>query len=199
MVAGSEGVTFLPAYVSPLVFNNALRGSINLDYHFGVNDGPSILHEFGASLLMRFSSGHPFTRGVGAADLEGNPRGRVPVESLNASVTPSTFQVDLRVDKTFNLFDRIKLNVYLFVINLFDKKNVENVFLRTGSNTDDGFISNPQLSGQLVNQAGYTEMYRAINIDYYQQYQQVANGYLMTNPNFWGPPRQIRLGIRLEY
>ncbi len=199
MVAGAEGVTYLPAYVSPLVFNNAFRGSINFDYHFGINDGPSLLHEFGASLLMTFSSGHPFTRGVGAADLEGNPRGRVPVESLNASVTPSTFQVDLRIDKTVHLFNRLKLNIYLFVINLFDKKNVENVFLRTGSNTDDGYISNPQLSGQLVTQPGYTEMYRAINIDYYQQYQQVANGYLMTNPNFWGPPRQIRLGLRLEY
>ncbi|MCX6170256.1 MAG: TonB-dependent receptor [Ignavibacteriales bacterium] len=199
MVAGAEGVTFLPNYVSPLVFNNSYRGSINFDYHFGINDGPSLLHEFGASLLMNFSSGHPFTRGVGAADLEGNPRGRVPVESLNASVTPSSFQVDLRVDKTIHLFDKMKLNIYLFVINLFDRKNVENVFLRTGSNTDDGYISNPQLSGQLVNQLGYADMYRAINIDYYQQYQQVANTYLMTNPYFWGPPRQIRLGLRLEY
>jgi len=193
-----DGVTiFTPQYISPLEFNNAYRGNLNLDYHFGVDDGPAWLQESGVSLLMKFTSGHPFTRGIGGADLEGEARGRQPVEALNSSVTPSTFQADLRVDKSFHLYDKLKLNVYVFVINLFDIKNVENVFLRTGTTTDDGYISNPNLSGELVKRPRYEEMYRAINIDYYEKYQQAP--FLGTVPYFYGAPRQIRLGIKLEY
>ncbi len=193
-----DGVTiFRPQYISPLEFNNSFRGNLNIDYHFGVNDGPSFLHEAGASLLLKFSSGHPYTRGIGGANLEGDARDRQPVEALNASITPSTFQADLRIDKTFRLFDKVKLNVYLFVINLFDAKNIENVFLRTGSTSDDGYISDPNLSGELVNQPNYIDMYRAINIDYYEAYNNAPA--LFTAPNLYGPPRQIRLGVKLEY
>jgi hypothetical protein len=43
-------------------------------------------------------------------------------------------------------------------------------------------------------------LYIGINIDYYEQWQ-VANSLAptVTQPLFYGPPRQIRLGIRLEY
>lgn len=191
-----DGVTiFRPQYVSPLEFNNSLRGNINLDYHFGQDE--SFLSELGASLLVQFSSGHPFTRGKGGADLEGDARDRQPLEALNSSITPSIFQTDLRIDKTFRLFDKVKLNVYLFVINLFDTKNVTNVFLRTGSPTDDGYISDPDLSGQLISLPGYVDLYRAIDIDYYERYQNAP--FLQTVPFFYGPPRQIRVGIKLEY
>ena len=193
-----DGVTiFRPQYISPLDFNNALRGNLNIDYHFGIEDGPSWLQEAGASLLITFSSGHPFTLGIGGEDLEGDSRDRQPIEALNSSSTPSTFQADLRIDKTFQLFDKLRLNVYVFVINLFDAKNIENVFLRTGSTSDDGYISDPNLSGELVNQPGYVDLYRAINIDYYERWQNAPA--LFTVPYFYGPPRQIRLGIKLEY
>ncbi|MGE5400878.1 MAG: TonB-dependent receptor [Ignavibacteriales bacterium] len=195
-----DGVTvFAPKYIAPLEFNNALRANLNLDYRFGDNDGPAVLHQFGASLLLSYNSGHPYTRGVGGADLEGEARDRRPVEPLNSSTTPSIFQVDLRVDKTINLFDKLSANIYVQVINLFDTKNIENVFLRTGAPDDDGFLSNPELGGKLVQSNGeaYAQLYRAINIDYYQQFQNAP--FLQTAPNIYGAPRQIRLGIRLEY
>lgn len=195
-----DGVTrFRPLYVSPLEYNNAVRGNINIDYRFAPDDGGPILEQLGASVLLTFSSGHPYTRGVGAADLEGDARNRQPVEPLNSSTTPWTFQVDLRVDKTFRLFNRLNADLFLQVINLFDARNVENVFLRTGSTDDDGVLSNPSLGGSLVNTYGeqYASVYRAINIDYYQRYQNAIG--LNTVPYFYGPPRQVRLGIRLEY
>ncbi len=196
-----DGVTiFNPVYISPLEFNNAIRGNMNLDYRFGPDDGPVWAHSLGFSALLTYSGGHPFTRGVGAADLEGDARNRRPVEPLNASNTPSTFQVDLRIDKTFHIFDKLSANVYLNIINIFDSFNVENVFLRTGLPDDDGFISDPELSAQLTETYGqqYVDVYNALNIDYYEQYQQ-AWGTLATNPYIYGPPRQIRFGIRLEY
>jgi outer membrane receptor protein involved in Fe transport len=198
-----ENRAFVPAYVSPLVFNNAVRGNINLDYRFGPNDGPSVLHDFGVSLLTVFTSGHPYTKGEGGSNLEGDPRFRSPVEPLNASSTPSTIQVDLRVDKTIPIYDRLAVNLYIQVQNLLDTRNVENVFLRTGSATDDGLISDPALVQQLSQTYGpqYADVYRAINLDYAEQWKNADGGglYQGLNPLIYGPPRSIIFGIKLSY
>ena len=88
----------------------------------------------------------------------------------------------------------MRLNVYFLVVNLLDATNVTNVFLRTGTATDDGYLTDPELGGTLKSyqRAEYEAMYRAINIDYYQGYQ--------TNVGvLYGPPRQIRFGFQLEY
>jgi len=203
-----DGVTvFEPQYVTPLDYNRPISGNINIDYRFGKGDGGPILQELGASVLLLFASGHPYTTGEGKGNtqgsLEGDARFRSPTEPLNASLTPSTFQVDLRVDKTVNLFDLFSMNIYVYVINLFDTKNIQNVFLRTGSATDDGYLSAYDLGGQLAQQNGpdYVAMYNAINIDYFQSYQAAGgqNQGASGSSFLWGPPRQIRLGIRLEY
>jgi len=195
-----DGVTiFKPQYVTPLEYSNSIRGSVNLDYRFARNDGPSVLQQFGGAFLMSFNSGHPFTKGIGGTDLEGDARDRQPTEPLNSSSTPWYFQADLRLDKSFDITEKLGGTIYVLVTNLFDSKNIQNVFLRTGTADDDGYLSDPDLGGQLVNTYGqdYANMYRAINIDYYEQYQN-ANG-LNTVPFLYGPPRQIRLGIRLDY
>ena len=190
---------FKPQYVSLLEYNNAIRGTLNIDYRFDRDDGGPVLEQLGVSALMTFNSGHPYTRGTGAADLEGDARNRQPVEALNASTTPWVFQVDLRVDKTVRLLDALNLNIALYVINLFDARNIQNVFLRTGSTDDDGVLSNPALGQPLLRTYGprYADVYRAINIDYYERYQNAIG--LNTVPYFYGPPRQVRLGVRLDY
>jgi len=195
-----DGVTlFKPQYIAPLEFNNAIRGNINLDYRFGANDGGPILEQLGASALLTFNSGHPYTKGIGGQSLEGEARSRQPVEPLNASTTPWFFQVDLRVDKTFRLFNSLNANLFVYVINLFDTKNIQNVFLRTGTTDDDGYLSDPSLGQPLINTYGpkYPSVYKAINIDYYETWQNAP--FLNTVPYFFGPPRQVRFGVRLEY
>ena len=114
---------------------------------------------------------------------------------MNSSRTPWIYQVNLRVDKTFNILDKLKANVYLYVINLFDRVNIQNVFIRTGSPFDDGFLSDPTLGGTLhpAQRQDYENLYRAINIDYFQNYLRT------TGNSLFGQPRQIRFGIRLEY
>ena len=197
-----DGVTvFYPKYVSLLSYNQNVRGNVNVDYRFGPNDGPSILHDFGVSVLATFNSGHPYTLGTGALNAETDSRFRLPIEALNSSVTPSQFQVDLRVDKTIPLFDKLSLNVYVFVINLFDNSNVNNVFLRTGSAQDDGVVSNPELAAQLIATYGarYADVYKTLQLDYQGGYGGGSLGGATGGGNLYGPPRQIRLGFRLEY
>lgn len=72
---------------------------------------------------------------------------------------------------------------------------LKNVFLKTSSATDDGILTFPELSGGLhsTHRQEFENLYRAINIDYFQTYQSA------TGNSLFGTPRQIRFGIRLEY
>lgn len=198
-----DGVTiFEPQYISPLEFNQAIRAALNFDYRFGTGDGGPVLQDLGLTLLGKFSSGHPFTQGKGGADLEGDARDRQPLEPLNNSTTPATFQVDMRIDKTFDIADMFDLNIYFYVINLFDTRNVENVFMRTGTQTDDGYLGDPNLGGTQVATYGpdFAALYTALNLDYHQQWYAATTGAAYTTqPVIYGAPRQIRFGIRLEY
>jgi hypothetical protein len=193
---------FTPLYISPLEYNQAIRGALNLDYRFGKGDGGPILQELGVTFLATYASGHPFTRGAGSGSLELDARFRRPLEPLNASSTPSTFQVDMRLDKTFDIADLFDLNIYFYVINLFDTENIQNVFMRTGSASDDGYLGDPNLGGQQVQTFGedYAKVYTALYLDYHQQYYDANTGAaILTQPVVYGPPRQVRFGIRLEY
>jgi len=194
-----DGVTvFKPNYISPLDYNKAITGNVNLDYRFPADHSSPILREFGLSALFTFDSGHPFTLGEGKGDnsgsLEGDNRFRSPIEDLNGSVTPWISQLDLKIDKSFTIAEKLRLNIYFFVVNLLDATNVTNAFLRTGTATDDGYLTDPALGGTLKSyqREEYEAMYRAINLDYYQGYQNNV-GVL------YGPPRQMQLGFQLEY
>ncbi|MGD8778229.1 MAG: TonB-dependent receptor [Ignavibacteria bacterium] len=198
-----EGNIFVPQYVAPLTFNKAVTGNFSVDYRFGPDDGPLPLHDFGVSVLGKFDSGHPYTLGEGQdLQAETDARFRRALEPLNSSSTPSTFQLDLRIDKSFNILDDLSANIYLQVINLLDAENIQNVFLRTGSADDDGYISDPQILEGLVEQYGdiYIDVYNAIQIDYQEGLGVFNDGTAFNTTGFlYGPPRQIRLGFRLEY
>jgi outer membrane receptor for Fe3+-dicitrate len=194
IIGAGTDTAFTPYYVSPLSYLNAVRGNVSIDYRFGRDDGGPVLSELGASLLLTFNSGHPYTRVSSNSD-EFYARNRRPIEALNSSTTPWVYQADLRVDKTFRFGELLSATLSLYVINLFDTRNVLNVWERTGSAEDDGYLSNPGLSGAMIEKYGprYADVYRLVNLSYMKPY-----GYF-NDPYRYGPPRQIRLGLRLEY
>jgi outer membrane receptor protein involved in Fe transport len=190
---------FAPKVVAPLLMNKPISGNLTVDYRWADNEGSKVFQNFGISGILTFNSGHPFTLGYGNSTAESDARNRTPLEALNSSTTPSVFQVDLRIDKTISLVDKLNLNIYVYVINLFDTQNTANVFLKTGNASDDGVLSNPQLSAKLISTYGqdYVNLYRVLNINYQQGYGGTTG--LGGNDIMYGPPRQIRLGLRLEY
>ena len=108
----------------------------------------------------------------------------------------------MRIDKTFNIADMFNLNIYFNVINLLDTENIYNVFMRTGAADDDGYLSDPNQGGKQVATFGpdYAAVYTALNLDYHQDWYNATTGAAYTTqPAIYGPPRQIRFGIRLEY
>ncbi|RMD92027.1 MAG: TonB-dependent receptor, partial [Calditrichaeota bacterium] len=194
----------IPTVVSPLDFSQRHRGSISFDYRFGKGDGGPILERLGVNLLFTFNSGHPYTRSTGGVGQQGpdlggllnngDPRGRQALEPVGASTTPWVSNLDLRVDKTVTI-GPVEANFYFYVQNLLNTKNVINVYQRTGNAEDDGFLTNPDLSAEIVAGAGqpYVELYRLINLAD-RQHQWALNGV-----DLFGTPRQFRFGVSFEY
>ena len=205
-VSAFEQNTPRPTIINPLNFSQKHRGSVSLDYRYGQDEGGAVLQNVGLNTLFTFNSGHPYTFArseVGQAgpytagtNYMNDTRSRRALEGVGSSTTPFNWNVDLRLDKTFRLSDRLAATAYMRVNNLFNTKNVINVFAATGSAEDDGFIDNLEVSQAYIDANGgedYINMYRAINIDNGQAYWDELNLEL------YGSPRQIFFGLKLNY
>ena len=198
-----------PTQLNPLDFAQKHRGTVNLDYRFGKNDGGPVLEQFGINLLYTFNSGHPFTVVTSSGGQAGpydsgvdymiDTRSRRALEPINNSTTPWYHRVDLRVDKSFNLTDKITATLYARIYNLFNIKNVINVYQITGSAEDDGLLSgviDPQRARSLIDAYGgedYVKMYKAINLENGQAY------WSQIGRQLYGSPRQIFFGLKLTF
>jgi TonB-dependent Receptor Plug Domain/Carboxypeptidase regulatory-like domain len=149
----------------------------------------------GVNLLTRLGSGTPYNRNsqiVSYSALAG--ANTTLVGQINSSYLPWQFRTDLRVDKNFGFtFNKdnenangINLNVYLQVLNLFNTRNISNVYATTGSPTDDGFAATAR--GQLV----------ASNASDRQSYLDLNRAKLL-NPDNFGRARTIRLGLQIDF
>lgn len=208
-----------PTIVFPLDYSQTHTGAIVFDYRFAKNDGGPILERLGTNILFNFSSGHPFTTVYtppggqvdpynAGVDYMFDTRNREAIEPLGASTTPWNFNVDLRIDKTFTLLKNLDITLYARVLNLFNSKNVINVYQLTGSAFDDGYYSDPgrigPVASQIENSARaqygiigggetYRQMYKAMNLENGGAFYDVAGVELFSDP------RQIFFGIKFEY
>jgi hypothetical protein len=134
--------------LSPLSFDERHRFAFTADYRFdeGQYSGPTLLgkeifKDAGINLQLVTVSGRPYTKRkipqpFGAAQIDG---------LINGSRLPWTYNLDLRVDKTFTISKDAKhplsINAYFRVQNLLDTRNVRSVYRATGSADDDGFLT----------------------------------------------------------
>jgi len=193
----------------PMPWDRRHAINILLDYRYGSGKnytGPRInrdksgkapidlLQDLGFSLTINGGSGTPYNASqnvVSPLTTEVNQlKG-----TYGGSRLPWQFRLDLRVDKDihFNLnkakSDNVKkayMNVYLQVLNLLDTKNVINVYSYTGNAGDDGYLTAPEWQRQINNQidpTSFRELY----------------GIFANNPANYSTPRQIRLGLSLNF
>jgi hypothetical protein len=186
-VWSAGAIVDLPKYVYPADFDYAHRGAVLLDYRFGKNDGGPILEQLGLNLLLQFNSGRAYTRLI--ADQRGSaptdPRFRTPIEPIGSSTSPWYFQLDARLDKTFSV-GPVEATAYIYVINLLGTGNPVASFFRTGDPANDGwFATNPGVEDAARNGANYVNFYNAVNLG--------------DNSGNYGPPRQIRFGMKLDF
>jgi len=183
---------FLPKYPMTLAFDQTHRGSMNIDYRFGMNDGPEVfgvrpLERFGANFLFTFNSGTPYTR-VNEFSF-GNRR--TPIEGINESRTPWVFQLDMNVDKTVTL-GPVDANFYIRVTNVLNIKNITGAYATSGSATDNNFLASDDGQKQIATYASYGDVFADLYQDFYYQH-------VLMNAGVFGPPRRIWLGMRINF
>jgi hypothetical protein len=104
------------------------------------------------------------------------------IGALNAEQMPYILRFDMRFNKDFYFTrsNRTFLSFFVEVENLFDRRNVVNVYTSTGEPNDDGFVA------QNVNSATYQ--------------QEVEWTRLMANdPQNYDHPRQVRVGLVFNF
>lgn len=198
----------VPTVLIPFDYNQTHRGSIILDYRFDKGDGGPILEQLGLNLLFTFNSGHPFTysiwSGLGQSSAwtggltpiaTGDTRGRRPYGPINTSTTPWVYNLDLRIDKTVNIYN-FDFNFFVQVQNLFNTKNSINVYDKTGNAYDDGFLSTTDAKTLMLGPR-YTErfadLYRAVSLGNRQA------AYNVYGFDVFGPPRQLIAGVAVNF
>ncbi|MFQ5602616.1 MAG: carboxypeptidase-like regulatory domain-containing protein [bacterium] len=173
-----------PKAIAPLNFDQRHTLVGNIDIRIPRGEG-GILERTGANLLISYNSGRPYTpletQDVLASSTNfGDTRGYV-----NSATGPGAFRLDLKIDKSFDV-GRLNLQPYLWVLNLTDEQNVNTVFRSTGDEFSTGFLETP---------AGKNAIKGAKDPDaFVSDYKAFER-----NPTRFGIPRQIRLGLKVNF
>jgi len=188
-----------PMMINPLYYTNEHRGAVSMDYRFGEGD---LLSGLGMNLQYKFNSGHPFTlsdggmgqRAANEGALLQDARSREPQEPIGGSTTPWQSFVNLKVDYTLSL-GGVGVQVFAYVENLMNNRNVINVYSRSGNAYDDNFLTDPALSSEIVAANGdmYVDLYRNVNLENREHY---ARDF---GRDLWGSPRIVKFGASVNF
>ena len=189
-----------PLMISPLYYHNKHRGAVSLDYRYGQDDG--LLSGLGFNFEYKFNSGHPFTysdggmgqRSADAGALLADARSREPQESIGSSTTPWQYYANLKIDYNLSL-GGVGVTLFAYVDNLFNRKNVINVYSRSGNAYDDGFLTDPALSSEIVAANGqtYVDLYRNVNLENRQHYMSDFG------LDVFATPQVVKMGVSVNF
>jgi outer membrane receptor protein involved in Fe transport len=157
----------------PLAFDQRHKMTVNLDLTVPRDYkarlfGLTMPTGWGMNTIINYGSGMPYTK----TDNQGNRIG-----SLNSGRLPSYFRTDLRFVKNFHLgaFNDGRMSFFVEVDNLFDRRNVLNVYTNTGLPNDDGLAADVGEEDQ--------EKYDLLNND----------------PQNYDIPRTVRWGMEIVF
>ncbi len=194
--------------IFPYNYDQRHRITATFDYRYGAGkayNGPvwfnkPVFENSGVNLIANLGSGTPYTASRTAfSNAPVSPSGSPSTEgSINGSRLPWSFSLDMNIDKNFTLTfgesdsetgEKAKttnLNIYLWIANVLNSRNIRSVYRYTGIADDDGYLSAADFQDDINSQPS-PDSYRK----YYSTY--------VDNPNNLGLPRTVRLGIRLDF
>ena len=192
-IAWQEATPVFPTVIAPLDFDQRHKGTVNVDVRTRPDDGPvfmghHILGRVGLNLLFTYHSGNPFTRVAqdGKSEVFGY-NAPYPIEAYNSSHMPWFYNLDMKLDKTFDL-GPVSVNAYLWALNVLNTRNVLNVFRPSGDPQNDAYLQTPQ--GRKWAEA-QTDPANAIH--WYNAVQSLCGTRNVSSP------RQVRVGLRFEF
>jgi outer membrane receptor protein involved in Fe transport len=176
-----------PKLASPLAYDQRHKFSANLDYRYGPGEGPKlggtpILENAGVNVLFNAGSGTAYTptktfNEVTLAAVASEPSG-----PINSQYGPWTVSVDMKLDKSVRMYGQ-DLNFYLWILNVFDRRNVSTVYSSTGTAESTGWLDTPAGQAWLQAVPDGADRYRLAE----------------DNPNLYYNPRLIRFGARWSF
>ncbi|MGB1076383.1 MAG: carboxypeptidase-like regulatory domain-containing protein [Flavobacteriales bacterium] len=197
--------------IAPFNYDQRHRIVANLDYRYGSGEdynGPivnlgkdadgnakqvQLLSNTGINFIASLGSGTPYTASTIATPITGEISPSTE-GSINGSRLPWQFNLDMNLDKNFTLTyggegDNAKymnLNVYFWIGNLLNTRNINSVYRFTGVADDDGYLAAAQYQ-PLINSQNNPDSFR----NYYSMY--------VDTPFNLGLPRTIRLGVKFDF
>ncbi|HMQ61645.1 MAG TPA: TonB-dependent receptor [Flavilitoribacter sp.] len=178
----------------PLNFDERHRFNLVMDYRYGSGKtyagprlfGLDVFANAGINLQGVAVSGRAYT--VNQTPLELGGTGLKG--AINGARKPWNFTLNLRIDKDFDLGNRLGLNVFLRVSNVLDRRNIIGVYSATGSADDDGFLRSSRGQDQIENIAGSNRSLESYLVSYQ---------WALINPDFYSLPRRMFVGAYLSF
>ena len=100
----------------------------------------------------------------------------------------------MKVDYNLSL-GGVGVTLFAYVNNLFDTRNVINVYSRSGNAYDDGFLTDPALSSEIVagNGQTYVDLYRNVNLENRQHYMRDFG------QDVFATPQVVKMGVAVNF
>lgn len=179
----------------PFTFEQKHRFIGVLDLRTGPDDGPMIGESFplsnaGVTLLFEAGSGFPYSPVFVFNEITLGAISPRPAGPIGSECTPAIYRLDLKANKTVTAMG-VDLEVYLWVINLFDRDNVVDVYRGTGEPDNTGWLDTPD--GQQFVQDN-SDIHDTSYLTGEQKYMLKQN-----DPANYDIPRQIRFGMRVGF
>ena len=181
-------------YLIPLSYDERHRISTVIDYRYASGkryNGPRIagvpiFENAGLNMLITAVSGRPYTRTFNPQPFGGSGY----LGSINGARLPWYFNIDLRLDKDFNIRNKAFVNVYFRVQNVLDIKNVLGVYSATGSPDDSGYLVS-YIGQDRLNDIEATGRPVESFLDMY--------AWRLLAPGFYSSPRRMYIGAVLSF
>ncbi|RMH71620.1 MAG: TonB-dependent receptor [Gemmatimonadetes bacterium] len=180
----------LPLSESALDWDERHTITTNFDFRVPKDEPPTVFgvtlpDDWGMNLVWRYGSGLPYTP---SAELSGE---NVETKRLNAYRLPWTMSTDLRFNKNFT-YAGLDYEFFLWVENLFDRKNVTGVYSSSGKPDYNGspiFNADGEIVGYEEEPGGfYTFKDPAYGETSYWR-----------NPTNYDPGRRVQAGFRVQF
>lgn len=175
--------------IAPLDFDQRHNISLNVDVRNSKKEGPMvgdyyILQNAGFNAQFNAGSGFPYTPVVPYNEVSIQSVSEQPLGQINSENGPWTYSLDVKFNKVFELSGRINLEAYIWVKNLLDTTNEVDIYHSSGSSGSTGYLNTAAGVNELNTNA---ENFESI-------YRQAEN-----NPTNFGQPRQVRVGLILNF
>ncbi len=177
-----------PKQTAPLAFDQRHKIVLNADIRGEREAGPRVfgffpLENTSLNLLLNLASGFPYTPVMPMNEVSLAAVSSTPTGPVNSRYGPWNYQLDGKLSRGFRVGD-IMVEGYVWVLNLFDRKNEVHVYQSTGSAATSGWLST-QEGRAWVREHG-EDGARAFELK-------------ERNPVRYGIPRMVRVGLKTSF